>query len=271
MCIRDRSLGKASNAGSVENGQLVIVSADRESFSVSRLPENRAPGAFDLNKLTLGNLTVSSGVRIYEQTRGSNVTAISRSDLGMETIPVGNIVSYHVNSANMVDYIVLTNVTGSAYIYGMMVGGYKTVTTTNLYGSSTSERYVWNLRSGTQEIEFDPSVTYHGSSGDMVGVVVGKNRDGKNTIQEVKPLTILRNVKLSDFFESQGEPYVTVNGQTYRIADNVECYYNRTGNKVSKDNWLTGDNRLVSIKTYSDSFTLYVDSVGRQVRVIAAN
>ena len=130
------SLGKASNAGSVENGQLVIVSADRESFSVSRLPENRAPGAFDLNKLTLGNLTVSSGVRIYEQTRGSNVTAISRSDLGMETIPVGNIVSYHVNSANMVDYIVLTNVTGSAYIYGMMVGGYKTVTTTNLYGSA---------------------------------------------------------------------------------------------------------------------------------------
>ena len=281
------SLGKASNASSVENGQLVIVSAGRESFSVSRLPENRAPGAFDLNKLTLGNLTVSSGVRIYEQTRGSNVTAISRSDLGMETIPVGNIVSYHVNSANVVDYIVLTNVTGSAYIYGMMVGGYVVVEEAKpgtdewtdedgkvheaVPPTPEKTRYGWFLRSGTQEIEFSTATTYHGSSGDMVGVVVGKNRGGENTIQEVKPLTILRNVKLSDFFESQGEPYVTVNGQTYRIADNVECYYNRTGNKVSKDNWLTGDNRLVSIKTYSDSFTLYVDSVGRQVRVIAAN
>ena len=180
----------------------------------------------------------------------------------METIPVGNIVSYHVNSANMVDYIVLTNVTGSAYIYGMMVGGYKVIQEeirdeeTGDITTPEQQKYVWYLRRGSgDDIDFSNVTSYHGSSGDMVGVVVGKNRDGKNTIQEVKPLTVLRNVKLSDFFESQGEPYVTVNGQTYRIADNVECYYNRTGNKVSKDNWLTGDNRLVSIKTYSDSFT----------------
>ena len=260
------ALGKASNASSVENGQLVIVSALRDSFSVSRLPEKHAPGDLDLNKLKLGSLTVSPGVRIYEQTLGSNVTAISRGDLTMDTIPTANISSYHVNSANVVDYIVLTNVTGSAYIYGMMIGGYQTAG-----DGSSSERYVWYLRSGTQDIEFTPVTTYRGSSGDMVGVVVGKDREGRNTIREIKTLTRVSGAKLSDFFDSQGEPYVTVAGQTYHIASNVECYYNRTGNQASRDNWLTGSSRLDYIKTYSDSFTLYVDTVGKQVRVIVAN
>jgi len=54
----------------------------------------------------------------------------------------------------------------------------------------------------------------------------------------------------------------------------VECYYNRTGNKVSKDNWLTGGTgteRFNSIKTYSETFSIYVDQVGQQVRIVVAN
>ena len=81
-------------------------------------------------------------------------------------------------------------------------------------------------------------------------------------------------MKVSDFFESQGEYYVRVGAHTYQIADNVECYYNRTGNKVSKDNWLTGGTgteRFNSIKTYSETFSIYVDQVGQQVRIVVAN
>ena len=264
------SLGKVSNASGIQNGQPVIVSAARDSFTVSRLPDKRAPGSFDLNKLKLGDLTVSSSVRIYEQVQGGNVTAVSRGDLAMETIPVDQIASYHVNSANIVDYIILTNVTGSAYIYGMMVGGYESVTVDGLYGPSTSDKYVWTLRSGHTEEKFSPSTSYRGSSGDMVGVVVGTDRKGGNTIKEVVKLTAVK-AEGSDFFESQGETYVTVKGQTYRISSGVECYYNRTGNQAAKDNWLTDANRLDAIQTYSDSFTLYVDPIGQQVRIIVAN
>lgn len=104
----------------------------------------------------------------------------------------------------------------------------------------------------------------------MVGVVVGKDRKGSNTIKEVVKLTAVK-AEGSDFFESQGETYVTVKGQTYRISSGVECYYNRTGNKVAKENWLTDANRLDAIQTYSDSFTLYADPIGQQVRIIVAN
>ena len=258
------ALGSVTNSSSVMDNQPVIVSAGKDGFNVNRLPENRAPGAFHVTKMKLGDLTVSAGVRVYEKVSSGNMAVIDRGDLAMETIPSENILSYHVNSANVVDYIVLSNVTGSAYIYGMMVGGYQT-------NSSGKDQYIWYLRSGDQEISFSPVSHYYGNSGDMVGVVVGKDRTGANTIKEAARLTEVKNVKASDFYDSQGDPYVTVAGRTYRIAGNVECYYNRTGSKVSKENWLTGANRLTDIQTYSDSFTLYVDSVGQQVRIIVAN
>ena len=53
----------------------------------------------------------------------------------------------------------------------------------------------------------------------------------------------------------------------------MECYYNRSGNKVAQENWLTGDSgasRLTAIKAYSDELTVYVDPIGKQVRVVAA-
>ena len=215
---------------------------------------------------------------------------MDRGSLDMASIPAERISSYHVNSANIVDYIVLNNVTGSAYIYGMMVGGYKvtqeetpgTPAWTDKDGNEheaepgTPEqtRYIWHLRNGQNDIEFSLTTTYTGQSGDMLGVAVGKDREGKNTIKTTVQLKEVKNVKLSDFFESQGATYVNTYGRTYRVADNVECYYNRTGNKVSKDNWLSGGDggsRLTSIKAYSDSFTIYVDPVGEQVRIIAAN
>lgn len=261
--------GKVSNASNVASGEPVIISSVRDGFSVSRLPTSRATGAFDVSALTLGGLTVSPGVRIYEQVRNSPMQPVDRGSLTMESIPAEKI-TYHTDSTGVVDYIILDNVTGVAYIYGMMVGGYESDK-----ADSSKERYVWNLRNGSQRnIPFSSRTTYRGSSGDMAGVVLGTDRDGEYTIREVVNLQTIRSVKASDFFESQGEPYVRVGAHTYRVSDNVECYYDRTGNKVAQENWLTGGtglDRFRSIITYSETYTIYVDLAGQQVRVIAAN
>lgn len=260
----------------------VIVSAGREKYSVSKLPTNRAPGNFDVAGMKLGSLTVSSGVRIYEQVKGGSMRPIDRGSLEMATVSAEKVTGYHTDSSGYVDYIILNDVTGTAYIYGMMVGGYEEVLIPDLNGSHKVEKYVWYLRSGTREdIKFVPSATYKGRSGDMVGVVRGTPTSDfykdQYTIRSIVQLTAIHSVKSGDFFESQGVPYVNVNGKTYRIADDVECYYNRTGNTVSKDNWLhggvndTGAGRLASIRTYSDTFSIYVDPTGQQVRVITAD
>lgn len=247
------------------SGEPVIISAGRNDLSVSLLPTLHAPGDFKVADLKLGELTVATTVRVYERVKGGAMQAVDRGSLAMDAIPAAKISTYHTNSAGLVDYIVLEDVTGVAYLYGMMVGGYEEI--------NGQERYVWYLRSGSQEVRFSPTTTYRGQSGDMVGVVLGSNREGNATIREVIRLQEVNEVKASDFFDSQGEPYIRVGAHTYRVANGVECYYNRSGNPVAKENWLasgTGTDRFNSIKTYSDTFSIYVDPVGQQVRVIVA-
>lgn len=282
--------GKVSNASSAGAEEPVIISAGRESFSFSKLPTKRAPGDFDVAGMKLGDLTVSSGVRVYEQVKGGSMRPVDRGSLEMAAISSEKVVGYHANSAGFVDYIILNDVTGTAYIYGMMVGGYEEIRTPikDKNGNDSEhidwiptyhvdEWYAWHLRSGSREIDFTRATSYKGQSGDMVGVVIARPAAGDKdeyVIRSVIQLTEIHSVKSGDFFESQGVPYVSVHGKTYRISDDVECYYNRTGNKVAKDNWLsggTGASRLASIRTYSNTFSIYVDPVGQQVRVITAD
>lgn len=245
--------------------QVVTISMTKSGISLGRLTSRGAPGAFQVGSMKLGSHTVTAGVRVYEQVSSGAMVSVELGDLTAASIPADQIACYHLNSAGMVDYIILSDVTGNAYIYGMMVGG--------RVSNEGDERYEWYLRSGTQEIAFSPITIYRGNSGDMVGVVVGKDREDRNTIRSVVQLTEVRGVKASDFFESQGIPHVTAGGRTYRIADGVECFQAVSGNLVGSANWLTGTGaeRLSAIKSYGDSFTLYVDPVGSQVRIIRAN
>ena len=260
---------KVSNASRVTSNEPVVLSVSRSAFSFTRLSTSRAPGAFNVSGLTLGSLTVSPGVRIYEQVNSSALLPVDRGSLTMESIPADKI-TYHVNSTGAVDYIILDNVTGAAYIYGMMVAVYEK----SGNSEGTPSQYVWHLRSGTLgSLEFSRNTSYRGSSGDMAGVVLGTDRNGDPIILDLIDPQAVRQVKASDFFESQGEAYVRAGGHTYRVSDQVECYYRRTGDRTAQENWLTGGSgldRLRSIMTYSETFTIYVDTVGQQVRVIVA-
>lgn len=71
---------------------------------------------------------------------------------------------------------------------------------------------------------------YNGRSGDIVGVVTYKNREDKDMIRTIVQLEKFTGVTAKDFFESQGDLYVSVNGQNYRVADNAECYGGMAGN-----------------------------------------
>lgn len=243
--------------------QVVTVAMTKSGISLGRLTSRGAPGDFQIGSMRLGSHTVTAGVRIYEQVSSGTMVSLEPGDLTADAIPADRIACYHLNSSGMVDYIILSDVTGNAYVYGMMAGGL----------ASGSDNYEWYLRSGTREIAFSPITTYRGGSGDMVGVVVGTDRENRNTIRSVIQLTEVRGVKLSDFFERDGVPYVTTGGRTYRIAQEVECFRAVSGNLVGTASWLsgTGAERLSAIKAYSDSFTVYVDPVGSQVRIIRAN
>ena len=281
--------GTISNADSVE-GQLVIFSANRSNLTTSRIADgNRAPGPFDVDEMTLGDRTVLGAVKVYEKVTTSALAPVTLSDLtGLGQIPADQISGYHANSSGMVDYIVLDNVTGNAYEYGMMVG--TTITTPGqqitdekgdpvldddgkpTYTEPTS-RTQWELYQGIGGgIKFAEIAGYAGRSGDIVGIVSYKNRKGDDMIRTILELTE-RTVSAKDFFQSEGSWYVTANGRNYKVASDVECYGGMGSGRVDPNSWFTQEDtgdRLSAMRAFSDTLTVYIDPVGNQVRVITA-
>lgn len=267
---------------------LVTVSANKTTLSVSRLSSSRAPGDYQVSDARLGDLRVASDVRVYERANSSAMSQVDVKELPAGSIPADKIAAYRQNSSGIVDFIVLEAVTGNAYEYGMMVSG--TVMTDDQYGDHDNNpdtpdviikpgepKTIWKLLHGNgKELKFVDSVGYSGKSGDMVGVIAGNPKgDGEGkTLAAVIKLTEVKNVKSSDFFTSQDGQYVTTGGQTYRVASDVECCHSDGGSRPTSVSWLTGETgeeRLNAIRAYSDDLTIYVDPVGRQVRIIKAN
>lgn len=251
-----------SSVGNVE-GQLVIFSMGSSALNVSRLSENRVPGAFNVDEMTLGSAKVLSGVRLYEKVTTSALAQIDLNDLSMASIPADQIAAYHLNSSGMVDYLVLNNVTGNAYEYGMM------------YGVSVDEsKTQWTLMRGVGgSLKLAPAAGYSGRTGDIVGIVTYKTQDGEDLIRDVLQLTKLVGVTGKDFFESQGDVYVSVGGKNYRVADGVECYGGQGTGRNDPGSWFTQSktiDRVNAMKAYADTMAIYIDPIGQQVRVITA-
>ena len=257
--------GTISNAEAVE-GQLVIFALGRDTINTSRLNEGRVPGAFDVDDLTLGSYKVMNGVRIYEKVTTSALAPIDLTDLAMGTVPADKIAGYHLNSSGMVDYLILNNVTGNAYEYGMMSG-------TSIQDGDKLKTQWTMVRGVGGNIKFAPNAGYSGKTGDIVGIVTYKNQNGEDLIRTVLQLTKLVGVTGKDFFESQGDMYVTVGGTNYRVADDVECYGGMGGSRNDTGSWFNQSDvkdRVNAMKAFADTMAVYVDPIGKQVRVITA-
>ena len=254
-----------SSAGKVD-GQLVIFSIGSSSINVSRLSENRVPGDFNVDQMTLGSAKVMSGVRLYEKVATSAMAPIDLNDLAMASIPADQIAAYHLNSSGMVDYLVLDNVTGNAYEYGMMSGV--------SVGSKDDPKTQWSLVRGVGgNLKLSPVAGYSGKTGDIVGIVTYDNQKGEMLIRDVLRLTKLVGVTGKDFFESQGDIYVSIGGTNYRVADDVECYGGQGSSLTDSGSWFTQSNvkdRVNAMKAYADTMAVYIDPIGKQVRVITA-
>ncbi|MEA4932849.1 MAG: S-layer homology domain-containing protein, partial [Lawsonibacter sp.] len=267
--------GTVYNADKLKDRLVTLSSGSKGVISVSSLPSKTASGVFDVDGMKLGGYTVTAGVKVYEQVNDGAMVQVALGGLGGGDISGERVATYHLNTSDMVDYIVLENVTGNAYQYGMIAADIKTVyIDTGTVDKNGEPIYrekktdIWKLvRSNT--ITFATS-GYSGTNGEFIGVAVGTG----TVIRSVINLTEVKNVSPSDFFQSQGINYVTVGGKTYQVSDSVECYRNISSNKFSEDNWFkqtTGQARLTACKAYSSDLTIYVDPIGEQVRIVAAN
>lgn len=234
-------------------GQLVTLK-ERDSkgrLTVEAVAVKNVPDSFDPAALTLGDLKVSAGVRVFDQVKDSVMAEIALSDLGTETIAQKAISAYHTNTSGYVDYIILDNLTGSVYQYGMCT-----------LEMEDGERYL-TFENGTGSGVESLQTPVMFQNGQFAGLAMGS--DGK--VKSIVSLEKLEKVSPSDFVTRNGSTYLDRNGVSYLVSDDVVCY--KQVNKL----WFTqetGSARLAACRAFSDTLTVYCDPFVNEVRIVVA-
>ena len=250
------------------NQLCTLASTDAEVISASRFSGDRATGDFDPAAMRVGDLVVAPSVRVFEQFKEGAQVSVTLSSLDFGVIPKNQIRAIHKNSSGVVDVIVMNNVTGDAYMYGMMVAKVETTRTPitddqgNVTGYEEDTKTTWSLVNRTK-FDFNELAGYIGPHKGFAGIVA----DSKKLIISTLDLAEYQ-VTPADFFERDGRYYVTVKGRTYAVADSVECYKTATKSWFDQED---GMDRLRACLAFSSKLTVYIDPVGDKVRIITAN
>ena len=241
---------KGTVSGSAGAGDLVKVT----SSGVGKLSVSQVSGGsgLDLNvsEGTLGSIPLADNVRIYERAGTSVVTEIDLEDIQSATVKASDIDFYATDSNGLVSVLLLDDVTGNAYTYGLLAVGSKTESNS---GMSYTNRTV-SVENGdgtTQEYITGQSA----SDGAMGGIAVSS--EGKAV--SVVTLSEAEGVDQSAFDSLDA---VVIDGVRVPISDTAEGYNSDT------EQWVT----LSQARAYSDTFTVYYSGtlgVDAVVRVIA--
>lgn len=248
------SLSIPGTVSSNKLGRLVeLNSRDKKgNLSVSFLTTKNSPGDFDVNEMTMGKLKVGAGVRIFDQVKNSISVQIDLTDLAGQVIDENDITAYHTDTSGYVDCIVLDNMTGSAYRYGICK-----------LDEADGERYL-SFENGVDSGISGLMTPISFKDGQFSGLAMGA--DGK--AKSIVALEKLEDISPADFYGSQGSTYLKHDGQVYLVSDDVVCY--KSANKLWFTNE-TGSARLSACKAFSEELTAYYDPFVSQIRVVTAD
>ena len=217
--------------------------------SVSRSSANK----LNVTAGTLGTTPLAEDVAIYERVGNSTVVSLDLEDILVDSVAAADIDFYATNDDGEISVLLINDVTGNAYTYGLLTVGQEAVAGLGNGDSTTYNTTIGvenSTSDGTQMYLSGQSVSYHSYGG------IAVTPEGR--IADVVTLTRVTGVSRSSF---DGTDYVVVDGLRTPIAENVQVYNTET------EQWTT----LEAAKSYADSFTVYYDqtlSGGGQIRVI---
>ena len=241
--------GELYSSSSAQVGELVRVTAAQKGKLTLSSVSASAPGKLDLAAGTLGSIQLSDQIAVYERAGNSTVVQIDLDDILVDTVSNSKIDFYATDSQGKVHVLLLNDVTGSAYTYGILDAGEQ---------SGGSGQLTYTNRTVTVENSQGTGQTYITGATFKDGAVGGVAVSGEGKAVKVITLTESREISRSAF---DGSDAVVVDGVRVPISDEVEVYNSDTGL------WTT----LEAAKSYSDTFAVYYSgSLGSDavVRVI---
>ncbi len=248
-CENPKAVGQLVRVYNQKNGGMTMSTVSGKSTSAT----------LNLEKNTLGDMELSAGCQFFEQVADSGIHAISRDQIAISTIP-GNSISFISSQNNLVTLVVLQDVTGDAYTYGMLVKGESVPGGVPGMEISNNSLFVKNSENpeGTNPLICNWAIAPQ----EMGGIIA--NGAGDKVAKKVS-LTAVKSVKRSDFYTVDEKTYVTVNGYSVLVSDQVQCYNKATGK------WF---DTLAQARAFSDNLTIYYDRTperGAKIRVVVAN
>lgn len=270
-------------------GRLVTVSQSGERADlIRRTLSRKTAGNWSVAEGKLGGNAVSSKVRVYEEVlSGAPLNAINVSDIDLTSVPASQIKYTVQDNAGTVTNIVLGDVTGESWIYGI---GYGKKIKGNFYPPADSgysdmqpeeqEEYqrkhpeyysytyavvpkYWQDGKMVDDKEYRVPSLPSGLNGNPIGIPRGYSTDESivNTSLDTLKLTLIDTVKPSAFDGSSG---VRTKDGYYELAENIGVY-------------VSEQNRFVSLQTAKSNYTsfrVYANKTaenGGKIRVIVAS
>ncbi len=271
--------GDVSSAAQRLNDQLVTVtSSSAGRLSLTAVSGSTVRGSLDVAGRTLGERAVAENVTVYDR------VAVRYSDLPA-TVSSGKIDFVGLDSLGRVRYLVLDDVTGDAYEYGIF--SYSPAKTVKVidYKKNPDGTYAEDAEGNRIPIGSHTETT----SAPTLCVKQGTKEGGETTSKAANFTGSIRNGAMGGIayttngrvaatvtlesitkvgrsaFDSE-EMTVTVAGEVYPISEEVQCY-----NKSTKSWFAPGKDGMEAARAYSDELTLYYDRTpaeGGKIRMI---
>lgn len=253
----------------------VTAAADGKIHVGPYTPSGKGFGAWNVEEGLLGTRRVSPNVRVWEMT-GDKMplyeTAVNK--LPLSTIPSSSIRGTIIDSAGTVTTMILGDVTGDAWNYGIAsFGSTKTEAGSSPSGKvdedgnqiyETDYKYDYTVSLKTMLDGENTRLTYSvigkptGLTGGPVGLPKGAELSTAQQDLPIKNLTRVGSVDLTSF---DGEDGVRTSSGYYPLADEVSVY-------------ISGDGKFISLrqaKADYTSFSVYADDIpgnGGKIRII---
>ena len=284
LTLRDISIAKDVKTDVM--GRLVTVSQSGEKADlIRRTLSGKTAGNWSVAEGKLGSNAVSSKVRVYEEVlSGAPLNAINVSDIDLTSVPASQIKYTVQDNAGTVTNIVLGDVTGESWIYGIgygkrIKGNLHIPSNWNDMSEEEQKKYekdpdhynytymvipkYWENGKTVEDKEYRVVSLPSGLNGNPIGIPRGYSTDASivNTSLDTLKLTLIDTVKPSAFDGSSG---VRTKDGYYELAENIGVY-------------ISEQNRFISLQTAKSNYTsfrVYANKTaenGGKIRVIVAS
>lgn len=202
-------------------GALVSVSSSGTGLYLTGLDYDGTRSTWNVSSRTLGSTLLSPYVQIYERVNGGVARKISESSVLVSSVSATDIEYVSYNAQGKVSMMVVSDVTGDAYTYGMAKTGEQTVSSETLSGSNQTISVI-NADGQSEALVTSKKFT----SGSFIGITASTN--GK--LAGYAALTKAGGISRDAF---TGEDYVKVGKNQIPIADDVQVYNTATATWTS--------------------------------------